>query len=90
MAAAIERKVPIRTCAGCQKERPQKELLRVVRTPDGQVLADRTGRLPGRGAYLCPARSCLEQAVRKKRLARTLRTAVPEEIVTQVEQWLDG
>ncbi|HEX2999838.1 MAG TPA: YlxR family protein [Armatimonadota bacterium] len=80
----------MRTCVGCQNERPREALLRVVRTPEGQVLIDRSGKKPGRGAYLCPDRACLEQAIRKKRLARTLRTAVPEEVLSQVEQWLDG
>ena len=90
MPEATARKIPIRTCVGCGKERPRGELVRVVRTPSGEILLDRTGRLPGRGAYLCPNRSCLEQAAKKKRLARTLRVAVPEEVMMQVEQWLDG
>jgi predicted RNA-binding protein YlxR (DUF448 family) len=90
MPEATPRKIPIRTCVGCQQERPRQELLRVVRTPDGQVQIDRTGKAAGRGAYLCPKRECFEQAVKKRRLARTLRTMVPEEVVEQVEQWLDG
>lgn len=61
-----------------------------MRTPDGQVVVDRTGKMPGRGAYLCPQRACFEQAVKKKRWARTLRIAVPDEVMTQIEEWLDG
>lgn len=90
MAAAVQRKVPVRTCVGCQQERPRKEMVRVVRTPDGQVTVDETGRMAGRGAYLCPSRECFTLAVKKKRLARTLRTAVADEVYTQVEKWLDG
>ena len=84
------RKIPIRTCVGCRQERPRGEMLRVVRTPGGRVVIDRTGKTAGRGAYLCPDRRCFEQAVKKKRLGRTLRTAVPEEVYSQMEQWLDG
>ncbi|MDH7569882.1 MAG: YlxR family protein [Armatimonadota bacterium] len=84
------RKLPIRTCVGCQREAPRSEFIRVVRTPEGQVVVDRTGKTPGRGAYLCPSRECFEQAVKRKRLSRTLRTAVPDEVYQQLEEWLDG
>ncbi|HHX40822.1 MAG TPA: YlxR family protein [Armatimonadetes bacterium] len=90
MAEESKRKVSIRTCTGCGHERPRHELLRIVRTPEGRIVPDRTGKLPGRGAYLCPKRACVEQAIRRKRLARALRNAVPEEVMMQVEQWLDG
>ncbi|MBI3944797.1 MAG: YlxR family protein [Armatimonadetes bacterium] len=90
MTERAARKVPIRTCVGCEQERPRSEFLRVVRTPEGQVVVDRSGRTPGRGAYLCPSRSCFAQAVKKKRLARTLRAPVPDEVMRQVEEWLDG
>lgn len=62
----------------------------MVRTPEGQIVVDRTGKTPGRGAYLCPERACLEQAIKKRRFARTLRTAVPDEVYSKVEEWLDG
>lgn len=75
---------------GCQQERPRNELLRIVRNSGGEVLVDRTGKIPGRGAYVCPKRACFEQAIKKKRLAKTLRAAVPDEVISQVEQWLDG
>jgi len=60
--------VPLRTCIACRESKPKRELLRVVRTPDGHVLLDATGKKSGRGAYLCARLSCWETALKKKRL----------------------
>ncbi len=60
--------VPLRTCVSCRETKPKRELLRVVRTPDGHVLVDATGKKSGRGAYLCARLSCWETAIKKKRL----------------------
>ena len=74
-----ERKVPLRTCVGCRRVREKTELLRIVRTPDGQVTADFSGRAAGRGAYLCPGTGCLETALKKGGLARSLHAALTPE-----------
>ena len=66
------KKVPIRTCVGCRTARPKKELIRIVRTPEGDVLVDATGKRSGRGAYLCPNGECLLLAKKSKALERTL------------------
>jgi len=66
--------VPQRTCVGCRKVRPKREMLRVVRTPDSGVQVDPTGKRAGRGAYLCPRRECWEAALVKGRLEQALRT----------------
>ncbi|MBL3572191.1 MAG: YlxR family protein [Synergistaceae bacterium] len=74
-----KRKRP-RTCVGCGQESPKRGLIRVVRDPEGQVRVDPTGRAPGRGAYLCRDRECLERARKKNALARCLRVDVPAEV----------
>ncbi len=80
-----QRKVPIRTCVGCRTAGGKMALIRVVRTSTGEVVIDPTGKLPGRGAYVCPLPECLRQAIKGKRLARALRTQVPDELVRQLE-----
>lgn len=75
------RKVPMRMCTGCRERKAKKELIRVVRTPEGEVTIDRTGRKNGRGAYLCMDNvACLEKAVKTKMLERSLETPIGAEI----------
>jgi len=66
------RKEPTRTCVGCGISKPKRELIRVVRTPDGGVLVDESGKKPGRGAYICPSSECYARAVKCRRLHRAL------------------
>lgn len=80
------RKVPLRMCMGCQQMKPKKELLRIVRTPEGDVLLDPTGKLNGRGAYICPDRECLQKAVKHKRLERALEHPISDEVWAKLEQ----
>lgn len=75
-----QRKVPMRTCVGCRTSRPKRELVRVVRTPDGDVTVDPTGKLSGRGAYVCPDVRCLERALKAKRLERALQRPIPDDV----------
>ncbi|HXF57889.1 MAG TPA: YlxR family protein [Actinomycetota bacterium] len=70
---------PERTCVGCRGRAAKAELLRVVRTPDGRVAVDPSGRLPGRGAYVHRREACVERAGRRGALARALRTSLPPE-----------
>ena len=69
------RHVPIRTCAGCRQERPKREMVRVVRTSEGSVVVDPTGKRAGRGAYLCPSFDCWSRALRGS-LAHTLKAEI--------------
>lgn len=71
--------VPLRTCIVCHETKPKRELLRVVRTPDGHVVMDATGKKSGRGAYLCARRSCWETAIKKKRLEQEFETTISDE-----------
>ncbi len=82
------KKVPIRRCVGCGERKPKKELVRVVKAPDGQISLDTTGKKPGRGAYLCPDPACLAKARRAKRLehASALDQAIPPEVYEMLEE----
>ncbi len=84
MSNAIKR-IPERKCMGCNEKRPKKELIRVVRTPEGDVLLDLTGKKSGRGAYICPKVSCFEKALKSKRLERTLEVEIPDSVFEQVK-----
>src|SRR5947208_10933971 len=71
--------VPLRSCVSCHTTKPKRELLRVVRTPDGHVFVDATGKKSGRGAYLCARLSCWENAIKKKRLEQEFELTISEE-----------
>lgn len=81
---------PMRLCLGCGTQRPKRELLRVVRTPEGLVRADPTGKLNGRGAYICPDRGCLEKAMRAHRLEKALEISLGPEIVAELGAHMAG
>lgn len=82
------RKVPLRTCIGCQEQKNKRELVRIVRTPEGNVEFDPTGKKAGRGTYICRNRSCLLAAVRGKRFERSLRHPVSPAVVEELAQQL--
>ena len=77
--------MPTRSCVVCRTAYPKRELLRIVRTPDGAVVADPTGRLAGRGAYVCHQDACRSQAITKGALSRALHTAVPTDVKATLE-----
>lgn len=77
----MPKKTPMRMCVGCRQMRPKKELLRVVRTPQGEIVLDATGKKSGRGAYICPSESCFQQAVKQKQLERALEAALTPEVL---------
>lgn len=82
------KKVPLRRCAGCNEQKSKKEFIRVVRTPEGNIILDDTGKANGRGVYLCPNKSCLQKARKAKRLERNLDTQIPDEIYNALEEKL--
>ena len=84
-----EKKVPLRRCAGCNEQKSKKEFVRVVRTPEGEIILDESGKANGRGVYLCPQKSCLQKARKAKRLERNLDVAIPDEIWTLLEEKLE-
>ena len=76
----MNKKIPERKCLGCAERRPKNELIRVVRTPEGEILIDRTGKRSGRGAYLCPELACFNTARKAKRFESALEVEIPAEI----------
>lgn len=82
----MQKKIPMRQCAGCRSMRPKKELIRVVRSPEGNISTDSRGKAPGRGVYLCPDPECLRKAEKSGSLARSLETAIPPEIYRELEE----
>lgn len=75
----MAKKIPMRMCVSCREMQPKKELVRVVRTPEGAVVLDTTGRANGRGAYLCKNSTCLEKAIKSRALERALETKIEPE-----------
>lgn len=85
------KKIPMRMCTGCGEMKPKRELIRVVKSPEGQISLDRTGRSPGRGAYVCPNEECFKKARKTKRLERVFAAAIPDEVYDALEKELsDG
>lgn len=80
--------MPIRLCLGCQQPKPKRDLIRVVRNSAGDVSLDKTGKKSGRGAYICPERSCLEVARKTKRLEKSLGAKIEEHIYALLEEEL--
>lgn len=76
----MQKKIPQRQCMGCRERRAKKELLRIVRGTDGTVSLDFSGKLNGRGAYICPDPACLKKAQKAKSLERSLEVPIPEEV----------
>ena len=84
-----QKKIPQRQCMGCRERKEKRELIRVVRSPEGGVRLDFRGKAPGRGAYICPDMACLKKAIRSKALERSLEVAIPEEIYARLEQEME-
>lgn len=80
------KKVPLRVCVGCGELKSKREMTRVVRTPEGEVLIDPTGKKSGRGAYLCADPACLAKAVKGKKLERALSHPISDEVLARLEQ----
>ena len=83
------KKIPMRQCLGCREMKPKRELLRVVRSPEGEVSLDTRGKKPGRGAYVCPNADCLKKAVKTRALSRALETEIPDEVMQRLAAELE-
>ena len=81
-----QKKIPLRRCSGCGESKPKKELIRVVRTPEGGVELDPTGKKNGRGAYICRSGQCLAAAKKANRLSRAFECAVPPEVYDRLAE----
>ena len=83
-----ERKIPMRKCTGCGQMFPKKELIRVILTPEDEVVLDLTGKKNGRGAYVCRSVECFRNAVKTKGFERALKAGIPQEVFDSLEKEL--
>ena len=83
-----QRKIPLRQCLGCNERKPKKELLRVVRTPEGEIELDFNGKRSGRGAYICHDVKCLRKARKSGRIGKNLECEIPDEVYDRMENEL--
>ncbi len=83
-----QKKIPLRVCIGCREKLPKKELVRLVRTPENEVVLDTTGKKPGRGAYICPREDCFKKALKGKRLERNLQQPISSELINEIAETL--
>ena len=86
----VEKKLPIRRCVGCGEHFPKNTLVRVLRTPDSEIVLDLTGKKSGRGAYICKNVACLRQARRKRSLSRNLECEIPDAVYEALEAQLNA
>lgn len=82
------RKIPMRICVGCRGQKPKKELVRILRTPEQQVVLDLTGKKSGRGAYICPTEECFRKAVKGKRLEKSLDLPLSSQLTEEISTLL--
>ena len=84
-----QKKIPQRQCMGCRERMDKRELIRVVRTPEGNVQLDFSGKLNGRGAYICPKAECLKKAQKSKALDRSLEVEIPQEVYDRLTREIE-
>lgn len=85
----MPKKIPLRQCLGCREMKPKKELIRVVRSPEGEVSLDFKGKKPGRGAYVCPNPDCLKRARKAKALERAFSVPMPDEVYDGLDRQME-
>ena len=86
----MQKKIPQRQCMGCRERKAKRELIRVVRSPEGEVSLDFGGKKNGRGAYICRNPEWLKKAIRSKALDRSLEVTIPEEVYARLEKEMEG
>lgn len=86
----MQKKIPMRQCLGCREMKPKRELIRVVRSPEGEISLDFKDKSPGRGAYICPAPACLKQAIKAKALERAFSTQIPEAVYEKLNEEMEA
>ena len=79
------KKIPQRQCTGCREKKDKKALIRVVKTPEGEIVLDTTGKKSGRGAYVCPDPECLKKARKSRALERAFELSIPDEVYDALE-----
>ena len=84
----MAKKIPLRLCTGCGESKPKKELIRVLRTPEDEIVIDVTGKKNGRGAYICCSVDCMKKAIKSRGLERSLKMAIPGHLLDTLEKEL--
>ncbi|HHV12913.1 MAG TPA: YlxR family protein [Clostridiales bacterium] len=82
----MAKKLPLRMCTGCGEMKAKKEMIRILKTPEDEIVIDSTGKKNGRGAYLCCSSECLQKAIKTKGLERSLKVGIPKELVETLEK----
>ena len=86
----MQKKIPMRQCLGCREMKPKRELVRVVKSPEGEIVLDRTGKAPGRGAYICPDAACLKKAEKCRALERAFSSQIPRVVYDELSDRLEA
>ena len=86
----MQKKIPMRQCLGCREMKPKRELIRVVRSPEGEISLDFKGKASGRGAYVCPDAQCLKKAVKARALERAFSCQIPQEIYDKLNEQMEA
>jgi predicted RNA-binding protein YlxR (DUF448 family) len=85
----MQKKIPMRKCVGCGEMKEKKEMIRVLKTPEDEIILDTTGRANGRGAYICNSADCLAKAIKNKGLERSLKSQIPEDVSARLKEELN-
>jgi len=80
------KKIPMRMCLGCREMKPKKEIIRVVKSPEGEISLDTTGKKPGRGAYVCRDANCFNRIIKSNALSRAFKTQIHEDVINQLKE----
>lgn len=86
----MQKKIPMRQCLGCREMKPKRELIRAVRSPEGEISLDFKGKKPGRGAYICNDAQCLKKALKSKALERAFSAQIPDEVYAALNEQMEA
>ena len=86
----MQKKIPQRQCMGCRERKPKRDMIRIVRTPEGVVNLDFGGKMNGRGAYICPNPECLKKVQKSKALDRSLEVTIPDEVYERLHKEMEA
>lgn len=85
----MQKKTPLRSCISCREQKNKSELVRVIRTPEGTVLLDKTGKANGRGAYICNSKKCFEKAIKRNAFNSSLKVSFPADVYEEMIKEID-
>lgn len=85
----MQKKIPMRQCLGCREMKPKRELIRAVKSPEGDISLDFKGKAAGRGAYICPSMECLKKAIKAKALEKAFSAQIPQEVYAEFEKQME-